>query len=76
MLAFSCLKQEREFFDTAELDWVPAAGAAGVMEKVLSQGDGAILTRPARWEPGLDTTPAGVIRYESAGHPSDRHVGH
>lgn len=58
------VKQEHEFFDTADLDWTQAPGAAGVMEKVLSQGEGAILTRLARWEPGLDTTPSGVIRHE------------
>jgi hypothetical protein len=58
------VKQEHEFFDTADLDWTQAPGAGGVMEKVLSQGEGAILTRLARWEPGLDTTPSGVIRHE------------
>jgi hypothetical protein len=58
------VKQEREFFDTADVDWTPAPGVGGVMEKVLSQGEGSILTRLARWEPGLDTTPAGVIRHE------------
>ena len=58
------VKQEREFFDTAALEWTPAAGSGGVLQRVLSQGDGAILTRLAKWEPGLDTTPAGVIRHE------------
>ena len=57
------VKQELEFFDTAELAWAPS-GATGVAEKVLSRGAGEILTRLARWEPGLDTTPAGVIRHE------------
>ena len=58
------VKQEREFFDTADLAWTPAPGIDGVMEKVLSRGDGVLLTRLARWEPGLDTTDAGVIRHD------------
>jgi hypothetical protein len=58
------VKQEREFIDPADLAWTPAAGYSGVTERVLSAGDGAILTRLARWEPGVDTTPAGVIRHD------------
>jgi hypothetical protein len=58
------VKQEREFFDTADMVWTPAPGAGGVMEKVLSRGLGALLTRLAHWEPGLDTTAAGVIRHD------------
>lgn len=58
------VKQEREFFDTADMAWTAAPGAGGVMEKVLSRGDGALLTRLAHWEPGLDTTKAGVIRHD------------
>lgn len=57
------VKQEREFFDTADLAWVPSP-TTGVSEKVLSRGEGTILTRLARWEPGLDTTDAGVIRHD------------
>jgi hypothetical protein len=57
------MKQEREFFDVADLAWTAVPGAEGVAEKVLSMGEGVILTRLARWEPGLDTTPAGVIRH-------------
>jgi hypothetical protein len=58
------VKQEKEFFDAQDSDWTPAPEAEGVAEKVLSRGDGALLTRLARWDPGLDTTPAGVIRHE------------
>ena len=57
------VKQEREFFDPADRAW-EESGTPGVTEKVLSRGDGTILTRLARWEPGLDTTPAGVIRHD------------
>jgi hypothetical protein len=58
------VKQEHEFFDTAPLAWPPAPGSDGVSEKILSRGEGAILTRLARWTPGLDTTRSGVIRHE------------
>lgn len=58
------MKQEHEFFDPAELDWTPAIGSPGVHEKVLSHGPGAILTRLARWDPGLDTSASGVIRHD------------
>lgn len=58
------VKQEHEFFDTSDLEWTPAAGSDGVSEKVLSRGEGEILTRLVRWEPGLDTTQAGVILHK------------
>jgi hypothetical protein len=60
------LKDEHEFFDADELPWTDAEGAPGVSERVLSSapsGDGAELTRLARWAPGLDTSAAGVIRH-------------
>jgi hypothetical protein len=58
------VKQEREFFDPADVAWAAALGVRGVTEKVLSTGDGPVLTRLARWEPGLDTVEAGVIRHD------------
>ena len=58
------MKQEREFFDTSDVAWTAATGSPGVEERVLSRGEGALLTRLARWEPGLDTTASGVIRHE------------
>jgi hypothetical protein len=58
------MKQEREFFDTTALDWQPVVGSPGVSERVLSRADDVILTRLARWDAGLDTTPAGVIRHD------------
>ena len=60
------LKDEREFFATTELPWRDAEAAPGVSERVLSAdpgSGGAELTRLARWEPGLDTSAAGVIRH-------------
>ena len=58
------MKQEREFFDTAAIGWSEVPGSPGVLERVLSRAEDVILTRLARWEPGLDTTPAGVIRHD------------
>jgi hypothetical protein len=59
------MKDEREFHDTAPMPWRADPGAPGVSERVLSAGpDPAVeLTRLARWEPGLDTSAAGVIRH-------------
>jgi len=60
------LKDEHEFFAASELPWTEAEGTPGVSERVLSStpsGDGAELTRLARWAPGLDTSAAGVIRH-------------
>ncbi|MEW1861023.1 cupin domain-containing protein [Streptomyces sp. NPDC088194] len=59
------MKDEREFHDTAGVPWRAAEGAPGVSERPLSAGpDPAVeQTRLARWEPGLDTSAAGVIRH-------------
>jgi hypothetical protein len=60
------MKDEHEFLDSAALPWREDPAAPGVSERVLSAqpgGDGAELTRLARWEPGLDTSAAGVIRH-------------
>jgi hypothetical protein len=64
-------KQQREFFAANDLPWSDCPGTPGVQERVLSRddadasdaGDNTILTRLARWAPGLDTTAAGVIRH-------------
>ena len=61
------LKRAQEFLAVDGLPWTEVAGAPGVSERVLSaapSGDGAELTRLARWAAGLDTSPAGVIRHE------------
>ena len=59
------MKQQLEFFATDAVAW-RAAPQLGTQEKVLSQdaGDPAVLTRLVRWEPGLDTSSAGVITHD------------
>ncbi|GAA4537364.1 cupin domain-containing protein [Pseudonocardia xishanensis] len=56
------MRSEHEFFAVADLAWTPAG--EGVEERVLSRGEGAVLTRVTRWRPGLDTSLAGVIRHD------------
>ena len=58
------MKDEREFFATAELDWQGDPTAPGVSQRVLSADGAVILTRLARWAAGLDTSAAGVIRHD------------
>nr|WP_134007782.1 cupin domain-containing protein [Streptomyces sp. 846.5] len=61
------LKRAQEFLAVDDLPWTDVAGAPGVSERVLSaapSGDGAELTRLARWAAGLDTSSAGVIQHE------------
>jgi hypothetical protein len=59
------MKQEFEFFAVGDHVWEQASGA-GMQEKVLSRDpdDPEILTRLVRWQPGLDTSQAGVITHE------------
>jgi hypothetical protein len=66
LLEGSGVKDEHEFFAAHDIAWRPAEGSPGVSERVLSAdagAGGAELTRLARWEPGLDTSAAGVIRH-------------
>jgi hypothetical protein len=58
------VKEEREFYDPAELPWAEDPASPGVSQRVLSADGPVILTRLARWRPGLDTSPAGVIRHD------------
>jgi len=55
-------KPEYEFFDAAEVDWTPCAGAvSGLDERILAADDEqGVATRILRFEPGTDTTPNGV----------------
>jgi len=59
------VKSEAEFFPAEGMSWEPAA-QAGTYERVLSrdEADPEVLTRLVRWEAGLDTSSAGVIRHE------------
>jgi hypothetical protein len=59
-------KPELEFFDTEGLLWSPAAGGLpGMYERILAADSGSgDLTRLARWEPGVDTTPLGVQAHD------------
>jgi hypothetical protein len=55
-------KPELEYFDTDRTEWTPVVGGVpGMYERVLAPdeqtGD---LTRLAKWEPGVDTSPLGV----------------
>jgi ChrR Cupin-like domain len=59
------MKQEYEFFAAHDRAWKPGS-VVGTDEKVLSRDpdDPEILTRLVRWQPGFDTSPAGVITHE------------
>ncbi|MEU5274016.1 cupin domain-containing protein [Streptomyces hygroscopicus] len=59
------MKTEREFFSSSAMPW-RAGPQPGTSEKILSRDelDPEILTRLVRWEPGLDTSPSGLIRHE------------
>jgi hypothetical protein len=58
------VKAEREFLRTEGMPW-RATSTPDVEEKVLSrdEDDPDVLTRLARWAPGLDTSADGVIRH-------------
>ena len=56
-------KAEREFFPATDVEWTPALGGAvpGLHERILAQdGEGGVATRILRFDPGTDTSPAGV----------------
>ncbi|MEV6133383.1 cupin domain-containing protein [Streptomyces violaceusniger] len=59
------MKTEREFFSSDAMPW-RTGPQPGTAERILSrdEADPAVLTRLVRWEPGLDTSPSGVIRHE------------
>lgn len=59
------MKSEHEFFPADALPWSDGP-QPGTAEKILSrdESDPDVLTRLVRWEPGLDTSAAGVIRHE------------
>jgi hypothetical protein len=59
------VKAEHEFFAVDQVAWQVDAHAPTVFERMLSRGeDERTLTRVARWEPGTDTSAAGVVRHD------------
>jgi anti-sigma factor ChrR (cupin superfamily) len=58
------MKTEHEFRPAHDQPWQPS-GQDGVLERVLArdEDDPEILTRFARWQPGADTSEAGVITH-------------
>lgn len=57
------MKEEHEFFAVDQVPW--QVDTQTVYERVLSRGeDERALTRITRWEPGTDTSAAGVIRHD------------
>jgi hypothetical protein len=60
------MKDEHEFLDTAALPWKDVEGLPGVTERVLSAGtgDAGELTRLTRWQPGFDSSAAGIIQHD------------
>jgi hypothetical protein len=60
-------KPEYEFFDVTSVSWTAAApGVEGLTERVLAPDadNEGVATRMLRFEPGTDTTPAGVQRHD------------
>jgi hypothetical protein len=55
-------KPELEFFDVAEVEWTPVDDRVpGLSEQILArEGDPPAATRLLKFEPGANTSPAGV----------------
>src|SRR6266567_3202175 len=55
-------KPEREFFPVTDTDWTPALGGIvlGLFERILAAEAPGIATRILRFDPGTDTSAAGV----------------
>jgi hypothetical protein len=61
------MKAEREFFPVADVAWTPALGGIvpGLTERILaSDPETGTATRILRFEPGTDTTVAGVQAHD------------
>ena len=56
------LKAEREFFPVTDVGWTPALGGMvpGLFERILAQEKPGVATRILRFDPGTDTSAAGV----------------
>jgi len=61
-------KREREFFTVTDIDWTPALGGIvpGLYERVLAPdpAHSGVATRILRFDPGADTSAAGVQRHD------------
>lgn len=56
-------KPEREFFPVTDVEWTPALGGVvpGLYERILAADpDAGVATRVLRFDPGTDTSAAGV----------------
>jgi hypothetical protein len=56
-------KPEREFFPVTDVAWTPALGGTvpGLYERILAaDSDSSVATRILRFDPGTDTSAAGV----------------
>ena len=57
------MKPEREFFPVTDVPWTPALGGVvtGLYERIIAADpEAGVATRILRFDPGTDTTPAGV----------------
>jgi hypothetical protein len=59
-------KQEREFFPVTAVEWTSALGGAvpGLFERILAEQAPGVATRILRFDPGTDTSSAGVQRHD------------
>jgi hypothetical protein len=61
-------KAEREFFPVSDIGWKPALGGLvpGLFERILAPDPGhhGVATRILRFDPGTDTSAAGVQRHD------------
>jgi ChrR Cupin-like domain len=58
-------KPALEFFDVGSVPWRPVPDQPGVFERVLARDEASgMLTRMLRWEPGVDTSPAGPVAHD------------
>ena len=56
------VKLEREFFPVSDVEWTPAMGGSvpGLWERILSTDATGVATRILRFDPGTNTSVAGV----------------
>ncbi len=59
-------KPEREFFPVTDAPWTPALGGIvpGLFERILVEQAPGVATRLLRFDPGTDTSAAGVQRHD------------